>query len=76
MRTLVAVIASVVLMLVSGCGCEGPVQRRQLLEPGTYKITIHSNVEQGSKAEFCYVTGTTDRLANCDAGAIYPKCSK
>lgn len=80
MRTsLVALVTGALIMVpvVASCGnCSGVVQHRTLSKSGGYVLRIHNNTGTGNQATFCEVSGFRQVLEDCDAGALYPRCSK
>lgn len=76
---LVATTISAVGVLLAGCGCDGNVVQRTN-EDGRVKLRLHNSLSSGSgkspASDFCWVSGTADRLAACQVGTRYPECSK
>lgn len=64
------------MVTLAGCSnCDGNVTFRTTNKQDGYALRIHKSAGSGEDS-FCTVNGTKDRLAACDVGAQYPKCSK
>jgi hypothetical protein len=67
------------LVSLVGCKqtpCTGNIVSKTERRPGIMQLRVHTGAGTGNNAEFCIIDDTTERLAGCDVGDAYPKCSK